>query len=107
MKKLFSVFKNSFSFSLSVFVSLSLSLSVSANISLPAIISNNMVLQQKSSVKLWGWGNGSEKLFVTTSWNHKTDSVKVNENNKWEINVQTPAAGGPYTITFRARNTIV
>ncbi len=112
MRKTFSVFKNSITLSVPLPLSVSLSLlflpfSTSAQLKLPSILSNNMVLQQKSSVKLWGWGNASEKLFVITSWNNKSDSVKVDENNKWEISIETPQAGGPYTITFRGSNTVV
>ena len=78
-----------------------------ATITLPNVLSDNMILQQQSSVKLWGWGNPAEKIFITTSWNHKTDSVTTDGNAKWEWIVQTPIAGGPYTITFKASNTIV
>lgn len=65
-----------------------------------------MVLQQQSSVALWGWSSPSEKIFVTTSWNNKTDSIVATRDAKWKIMVQTPAAGGPYTITFRAGKVI-
>ena len=35
---------------------------LSGKITLPSIISDNMVLQQKSSVKLWGWAEPGEEL---------------------------------------------
>ena len=88
-------------------VAIIINVAVKANIRLPAIISNDMVLQQKSSVKLWGWGDPGEKVMVTTSWDNKVDSVKSNENAKWQLAIQTPAAGGPYTITLKGNNTIV
>src|SRR4051812_20219310 len=78
-----------------------------AEIRLPSVLASNMVLQQNSSVKLWGWGDPGEKVVVTSSWNNKIDSVKVDENAKWQINVQTITAGGPYTITIQGRNKIV
>ncbi len=78
-----------------------------ADIRLPAILNDNMVLQQQSSVKLWGWGDPTEKLVVITSWNGNTDSTVVDENAKWQISIQTPAAGGPYSITIKGNNTIV
>ncbi len=78
-----------------------------AAIRLPSIISSNMVLQQQAAVKFWGWGDATEKVRITTSWNGKTDSTKVDENGKWKLSVQTPAAGGPYTITIKGNNTIV
>lgn len=77
-----------------------------AAIRLPAVISSNMVLQQKSSVLLWGWSEPGEKVVITTSWNNKTDSVKADGNARWQLTVETPAAGGPFTITFQGSNTI-
>ncbi len=77
-----------------------------ANIRLPAVINNNMVLQQQSNVKLWGWSEPGEKIIVTTSWNKKTDSVTASRDAKWQLTVATPRAGGPYTITLMGNNTI-
>src|SRR5450759_1315675 len=78
-----------------------------ANITLPAVIGSNMVLQQKSSVKLWGWGTPAAKVYITNPWTSNTDSTVVSENAKWQVYVSTPAAGGPYTITIKGYNTIV
>src|SRR6476661_4108244 len=89
------------------FLFLCVTILVNANITLPAVISSNMVLQQKSSVKLWGWGSPEEKVYITDSWSGKTDSTVVTENAKWQLAVNTPAAGGPYTITIKGNNTIV
>jgi sialate O-acetylesterase len=88
-------------------VLLFLSVVLKANIRLPNVINNNMVLQQQSTVKLWGWAAPNEKVFVTTSWNNKADSVITTRDARWLINVQTPAAGGPYTITLKGENAIV
>lgn len=84
-----------------------LQLKVHANITLPAVIGSNMVLQQQSSTKFWGWGNPGEKVFVSPSWKVGTDSTITDGNGKWQLNLQTPNAGGPYTITIKADNTIV
>jgi sialate O-acetylesterase len=96
MKKIFALLISGF------FISISF-----ANIQLPSVIAPNMVLQQQSTVKLWGWANVSEKIFVTTSWSNKTDSTIATPDANWEITVQTPSAGGPYTITLKGENTIV
>lgn len=77
-----------------------------ANVRLPAVITDNMVLQQRSSVQLWGWSEPAEKIYITTSWNNRTDSVKGSRDGKWLLVVPTPAAGGPYTIRIKAGNTI-
>src|SRR5687767_11148505 len=84
-----------------------ITMSATANIRLPSVIASGMVLQQHSTVKLWGWCNPSEKIFITTSWNNKTDSFSGTPGARWLTQVQTPAAGGPYTITLKGKNTIV
>jgi sialate O-acetylesterase len=77
-----------------------------ANIRLPAILSDNMVLQRDSVVRLWGWANPSEKILITPSWSNKTDSVTATGNARWMITIPTPAAGGPFSIRFQGQNTI-
>jgi sialate O-acetylesterase len=78
-----------------------------AQLRLPAIISSGMVLQQNDSASLWGWGNPSERILITPSWNGRTDTATVNNRANWKIKVKTPVAGGPYTITLKGSNTIV
>lgn len=77
-----------------------------ADVRLPAVLASNMVLQQQSNVKLWGWCSPNEKIVITTSWNNKTDTVRGTNNANWQVTVKTPAAGGPYSITFKGNNTI-
>jgi len=78
------------------------------NVRLPAVLGSNMVLQQRSEVKLWGWGEPNEKVVVTTSWDNKTyPAVTVTGFADWQLTVQTPAAGGPYTIQINGNNKIV
>lgn len=84
-----------------------LQLCAAAHIELPSIISNNMVVPQNTRIRLWGWASPSEKIFVTPSWSHRTDSVVATRDAKWELWVQSPASGGPYQVTFRGSNTIV
>lgn len=69
-------------------------------IKLPSIISNNMVLQQQSGVPLWGNATANHKVSVITSWNHKQYTTQSDADGKWKVKIQTPRAGGPYTITF-------
>lgn len=75
-------------------------------IRLPSVISSNMVLQQQSVVKLWGWADPGEGVYITASWSGKTDSVWASSGATWELLIKTPAAGGPYTISFKGKNEI-
>ena len=78
-----------------------------ADVRLPAIISNHMVLQQNTTVKIWGWADPAEKISVSTSWDTATITAITASSAKWNLLLKTPAAGGPYTITIKANNTIV
>ncbi|MEO6313824.1 MAG: sialate O-acetylesterase [Chitinophagaceae bacterium] len=77
---------------------------LSAQLRLPAVIASDMVLQQNDSVAIWGWAGPGEKIFVTTAWDNKTDSVVTSNGAKWKLKVKTPAAGGPYNITIAGRS---
>gem|GEM_PF-122804 len=69
------------------------------NVRLPAVLGSNMVLQQQSEVRLWGWGEPNERVIIVTSWDKKTyPAVTVTGNADWTLSIRTPAAGGPYTI---------
>ena len=75
-------------------------LDVNANIKLPAIFGDNMVLQQQTNAAIWGKAAQNKTVRVTTSWNNKSYSTKANQDGDWKLTVQTPAAGGPYTIVI-------
>ncbi len=81
--------------------------SLKAAVRLPAIYSSHMVLQQNAKMTFWGWSAPSETIEIQFSWNGKTEKVTATRDAKWEIEINTPAAGGPYTISFKASNTIL
>jgi len=72
----------------------------SADVKLPAIFSDNMVLQQQSQVAVWGWAKPNTGVSVTGSWNKKSYSVRSDAKGYWRVKIETPAAGfTPYTLT--------
>ncbi len=74
---------------------------VQAKVQLPAFIGDNMVLQQKEKVKIWGTSTAlGKELQLTVSWNKKQYQTKVDQNGKWELSVETPHYGGPYQMTI-------
>lgn len=79
---------------------------VSANISMPEIFSDNMVLQQKSEVTFWGWANTGERITLKADWMDKEITLTVSNQGKWSITVSTPQAGGPYEILIRGYNEV-
>lgn len=73
---------------------------VFAKIILSPLFSDNMVLQQKDNVALWGGSEAEKNIIITTSWNRKVFKTKADSAGNWKIKVATPKAGGPYSITF-------
>ena len=69
-----------------------------ARIILPHILSDGMVLQQRSDVKIWGKATPGDKISVTPGWNDRTSTATVGRDSLWSVTVATPEAGGPYEI---------
>jgi len=75
-----------------------------AEIKLPALFSDNMTLQQHMDAPIWGWAAKDESLSIITSWDEKVYRVRADKKGKWKTNLQTPDAGGPYTISVSNGN---
>lgn len=71
---------------------------INAKIKLPALFSDNMMLQQKSNAPMWGWAEKNGNVTIKTSWNSKIYKAKADNQGKWKVALQTPIAGGPFTI---------
>lgn len=72
-----------------------------AQISLPSVFTDHMVLQQNSDAPVWGWGTASTAIKVVGSWAPKdTATAVVSSDGTWETSLKTSSAGGPYTITL-------
>ncbi len=78
----------------------------SAEVRLPAILGNHMVLQQKSEVNLWGWCSPAEMITVKCSWDTTKYVTKGTSGAKWILKIKTPSAGGPYTITINNKTVL-
>lgn len=76
-----------------------LSFSVKAELRLPDIISDNMVLQQQTSARIWGWSNPDDTVIVSAGWGEMLQT-KSDDTGFWEIFVATPAASEKsYSVT--------
>lgn len=71
---------------------------VIARINLPSFFADHMVLQQNSTVPIWGWGETNMELAVSCSWDSVMVTTMVDNHAKWKLEVKTPPAGGPYDI---------
>jgi len=78
-----------------------------AEVRLPSIFGDHMVLQQNTRVRIWGWADVMEELTVTSSWDSATYATKGDSYANWHVDLTTPASGGPYEITIKGSNTLV
>lgn len=71
-----------------------------AKVTLPALFTDNMVLQQKTNVAVWGKAAPGKTVQISNTWGPKRYSVKAGPNGDWKVMVATPAYGGPYQLSI-------
>ncbi|NJN28568.1 MAG: sialate O-acetylesterase [Cyclobacteriaceae bacterium] len=92
---------------LSLFFPILVLTGLQAKVVLPSIFADHMVLQQQSDAPMWGWAKPMEELLVITSWDGKRYETTADNKARWQVDLTTPKAGGPYRITIVGNNTIV
>jgi len=76
-----------------------------AEVRLPALFSDNMVLQQGIECPIWGWADPGES--VTIELNGKTHKTKADQAGRWETKLQKLLASSkPTTIKITGKNTL-
>jgi sialate O-acetylesterase len=79
-------------------------LPISAQLRLPAIIGDNMVIQRDTLAPFWGWAQPYQKVDVKGSWMVLPRSSRANSKGEWSLRIRTPEAGGPYSIVIQSGN---
>ena len=87
-----------------LFALINLSVQLMAQVRLPKIFCDNMVLQRERTIPVWGWAGANEK--VTVKLNNQSKTIKANKEGKWRIDLPAENAGGPYTLTVSGKNTL-
>ena len=75
-----------------------------ANVKLPAIISDNMVLQNSENIRIWGWANPGEKITVKIADQSKT--VKTSKDSSWMVMLDKIPSGQTYTMKVSGENSL-
>jgi len=73
-----------------------------ANIKLPAIFSDNMVLQQEMDVPVWGWSDPGEQITVSLAGQYA--KTVAGTDGRWELFLKPLKAGGPYDLILKGKN---
>ncbi len=79
---------------------------VDAEVKMPAIFADNMVMQRQTNANLWGTATPNKQVTVTPSWNHKTYTTTSDASGNWKLAIPTPVAGGPYEIVVSDGNAL-
>ncbi|MFL9839222.1 sialate O-acetylesterase [Flavobacterium sp. ST-75] len=88
-----------------LFFTLILSITAKAQIKLPEIVSNGMVLQREEPINIWGWATPNEK--VTVRFNNKKYKTITTKNGVWKVILSPIKAGGPYSMEIEGSNKII
>jgi sialate O-acetylesterase len=75
-----------------------------AQVKLPRLIRDSMILQRDENIKLWGWASVNEKVQIR--FNGKVYKTKADANGNWVVHLPPTKAGGPYNMDITAGNKI-
>ena len=79
---------------------------VRAEVRLPKIFSDHMVLQRDMATPVWGWADPGETISVKVA--NQSVTVKADQMGNWQIKLAPVKAGGPYelVVTGKTTNTV-
>jgi len=81
-----------------------LAASAHADVRLPHLFSDHMLLQRELPNAVWGWADPGEN--VTVNFARQTASATAGPDGQWQIRLKPVPAGGPYELTVTGKNTI-
>lgn len=76
-----------------------------ANVRMPLLFSDGMVLQRNKSIPVWGWADAGEKVEI--QFNKQIKTVITDKNGKWMVSLNAEKAGGPFELSITGKNKIV
>ena len=76
-----------------------------AQVKLPRVVRDSMILQRDTKVNIWGWASPNEK--VNVKFNSKSYKVTTSADGKWLLQLAPMTAGGPYTMEITGKNRIM
>src|SRR5690606_11929897 len=75
-----------------------------AEVKLPKIFADHMVLQRGQEIPIWGSADPRERIEVT--FKDKTYTTRADKAGKWKLKMAPSEAGGPFVLTIKGKNTI-
>ncbi|MHA4810628.1 sialate O-acetylesterase [Flavitalea flava] len=75
---------------------------VRANLRLPRLFMDNMVIQRDQPVAIWGWADAGEHVII--QFNGQNKKVKADKKGKWLIHLDPVSAGGPFQMVISGKH---
>ncbi len=94
---------NRYSFMLCIALMLSFHALI-ADVKLPQIFADGMVLQRNQPIAVWGWADPGER--VTVHLNKQQEETTADAAGKWKLTLSPEQAGGPFRLVVSGKNTV-
>jgi sialate O-acetylesterase len=78
---------------------------VNADVKPNALFTDGMVIQREIQAPVWGTADAGEQVTISGSWG-ETATVTTDSKGAWMVKLQTPAAGGPHTLSIKGKNSV-
>lgn len=78
--------------------------SVRAEVKLPAILSDHMVLQRDMKLPIWGWADPNENVTVKIA--NQTKSATADKKGHWSVTLDPLSADQSQTLVVEAKNRV-
>jgi sialate O-acetylesterase len=78
--------------------------SINAQVRLPRLVRDSMILQRDTKINIWGWAAKNEKINI--KFNNKSYKTTTGSDGKWLIQLPSMKAGGPYTMDIAGSNKV-
>ena len=78
--------------------------SIHAQVKLPRLVRDSMILQRDTKINIWGWAAKNEKINI--KFNSKSYKTTTDSDGNWLIQLPPMKAGGPYTMDIAGSNKI-
>ncbi|MHB0946560.1 MAG: hypothetical protein ACYC3B_05280 [Sedimentisphaerales bacterium] len=78
-----------------------------ADVRLPPVIGDGMVIQQGMDVPIWGWMATGQRVQIESSWSRSVLNVTSAADGKWRAKLTSPPAGGQYQLTIKTDDTLL
>lgn len=77
-----------------------------AGVWLPALYSDNMVIQKGVPFRFWGKADAGERLTIEASWLTEKHAVETGSDGKWKAELPSPLEKGPHRLTVSGKNAV-